>query len=212
MTSTSLFLRESTAESHRHAEKRPLNRALARGDISHAAWLTSLEQHLIGYRALEQRLDLMLVSHPAWAAAFAENFRRRVPDFKADIIDLGGSPTSAPLPATEAALHAIGSASPEAIVGMLYVSEGSTNGGRFLAKSAARALGVDPASRTGLRNLDPYGSLQPARWASFKTGLDAIHFSAAERDQIRLGAETMFRWVGAIADDVWALTETDIGC
>lgn len=211
MTNTSLFLRESTAESHRHAEKRPLNRALARGDISPAAWLRSLEQHLIVYRTLERRLDLLLVSHPAWTAAFAEPFRRRVADFEADITDLGGSLTNAPLPATEAAVRSIDAASPEAIVGMLYVSEGSTNGGRFLAKSAARALDVDQASRTGFRNLDPYGDLQPARWASFKTGLDAIHFSEAERNQIRLGAEAMFGWVGAVADEVWALTEAGTG-
>lgn len=208
MTDTSLFLRESTAESHRHAETRPLNRALARGEISRTAWLTSLEQHLLLYRALEQRLDRILITHPAWATAFAEPFRRRVPDFEADIHDLGGSLTRAPLPATESAIRDIEGASPEAIAGMLYVSEGSTNGGRFLAKSAARALGVDLASRTGFRNLDPYGDLQPAKWGTFKTGLDTIPFSDHERSQIRLGAEAMFRWVGNLADQVWALTET----
>ena len=208
MTETSLFLRESTAEAHRHAETRPLNRALARGEISRTAWLTSLEQHLLLYQALERRLDQLLITHPAWAAAFAEPFRRRVPDFKADILDQGGSLASAPLPATASALQAIEQASPEAIAGMLYVSEGSTNGGRFLAKGAARALGVDLASRTGFRNLDPYGDLQPAKWGSFKTGIDSIAFSDIERNEIRLGADAMFIWVGDLADQIWSLTET----
>lgn len=211
MSKTALLLREATAESHRHAEKRPLNRALARGEISPTAWRTSLEQHLILYRALERRLDGFLVSHPGWAAAFAEPFRRRVPDFEADLDALGGNRTAAPFPTTAAALDAIGLASPEAIVGMLYVSEGSTNGGRFLAKSAARALSLDPETRTGFRNLDPYGHLQPARWASFKTGLDATSFTDADRDQIRAGADAMFGWVGEVADEVWAATEVAPG-
>ena len=33
MSKTALLLREATAESHRQAEKHPLNRALARGEI-----------------------------------------------------------------------------------------------------------------------------------------------------------------------------------
>ena len=129
------------------------------GAKSPTAWRTSLEQHPILYRALERRLDGFLVSHPAWAAAFAEPFRRRVPDFEADL----------------------------------------------------DALGVDPETRTGFRNLDPYGHLQPARWASFKTGLDATSFTDADRDQIRAGANAMFGWVGKVADDVWAATDVAPG-
>jgi heme oxygenase len=206
MTSTALFLRESTTEAHRHAETRPLNRALARGEITLEQWRSSLEQHLLVYRALDHRLDRIQQTHPAWTAAFAEPFRRRAPDYAADLADLNGSPDPQPLPATEAAVQAIGHASPEAIIGMLYVSEGSTNGGRFLVRGATRALGIDPSSRTGVRHLDPYGDLQPARWAAFKAGLDAMEFTEAERDQIRSGAEAMFQWVGAIADEVWSVT------
>lgn len=203
MSLTSLFLRESTAQSHREAEQRPLNRALARGEIPPAAWLASLEQHLLVYRVLERRIDDFQATHPAWAAGFAEPFRRRVPDFESDITDLGGTLAPWAGPAAESARTVIGTARPEMVVGMLYVSEGSTNGGRFLAKSAARALGVPPGSRSGFRSLDPYGDLQPARWASFKAGLDAVDFTDPERDQIRTGAVRMFEWVGAIADEVW---------
>ncbi len=162
----------------------------------------SLEQHLLVYRALGHRLDQIQQTHPARAAAFAEPFRHRAPDYAADLADLNGTLDPRPLPAAEAAVHAIDQASPEAIIGMLYVSEGSTNGGRFLVRGAARALGVDPASRTGVRHLDPYGDLKPARWAAFKAGLDAMEFTEAERDQIRVGADAMFEWVGAIADGV----------
>ncbi|MSR02898.1 MAG: hypothetical protein EXR94_09225 [Gemmatimonadetes bacterium] len=72
MTSTALFPRESTTEAHRHAETRPLNRALARGGITLEQWRCSLEQHLLVYRALDHRLDQIQQTHPAWAAAFAD--------------------------------------------------------------------------------------------------------------------------------------------
>ena len=52
--------------------------------------------------------------------------------------------------------------------------EGSTNGGKYLARVLRKAWQDDGES---LHYLDPYGDEQPERWASFKRIMDASDFS-----------------------------------
>ena len=55
-------LRDSTRDAHQSAERRPLNRALARGTLTRPLWIAHLEQLLLLNRALEARIDQSLPS------------------------------------------------------------------------------------------------------------------------------------------------------
>ena len=195
-------LRDSTRDAHQSAERRPLNRALARGTLTRPLWIAHLEQLLLLNRALEARIDQSLPSRTAWTDLIAG--RRRVPDLEADLRYWQGSVAPDPLPATAQAVGRIAAIDDHGALGMLYVLEGSTNGGRFLAKSVARGFGLPADSREGLRSLDPYGEQQPARWASFKTTMNTLPADPSVISAIQAGAQTMFEMVGDIADDVWA--------
>lgn len=195
------YLRESTRAAHQDAEKRPLNRALARGSISREAWVKHLEQLLLLHRALERRIDRSPRTDACWRT-IADPARRRTPDLEADLAFYGGSPAPAAGPATQAALAAIESATDDETIGMAYVIEGSTNGGRFLVRSLCRALSLDPTTG-GTRALDPYGDAQPERWSSFKAALQAEPLDPERFDRIRRGADLMFGIVGDVADQFW---------
>ncbi len=195
------YLRESTRTAHQDAEKRPLNRALARGTISRDAWVSHLEQLLLVHRALEQRIDRSPRTDTCWRT-IADPGRRRSGDLEADLIRHGGTIAPEPGPATRTALAAIDTSTDDEVIGMAYVTEGSTNGGRFLVRSLCKALNLDPATG-GTRALDPYGDAQPERWGSFKAALQAEPLDPARFDRIRDGADRMFAIVAAIADQAW---------
>ncbi len=194
-------LRESTRTAHRHAEERPFNRALARGILTAAEWVGHLEQSAFVHRALDSRLARVTASQPAWTMLIAG--RSRTSDIAADLEFWRANPSARPLPATQHALEVIAAGSDAASLGMLYVLEGSTNGGRFLARSARRALRLPDATTDGIRSLDPYGDDQPARWAAFKTAMDHLEPPPTVLDVVA-GAERMFEIVGNIADQIRA--------
>lgn len=196
-------LREATAPAHRAAESRPLMRSIARGTIAREPYVANLEQLLLVHRVLETALVGAAASRPAWAALEIPS-RLRVPDLEADLAHLGGSPRAEPLPPTATAQAWLAQAAPEALLGAFYVTEGSTNGGRFLVKMVARGLGLPEGSRAGLQALDPYGTVQPERWATYKRAMDAIAFAPVEREAIVAAAQAMFGHLGAVADEVAA--------
>ena len=195
-------LRDATAEAHKQAEQRPLMRAIARGSVTPEAYRAHLEQLLLVHRALEGALARAAASgQPGWEA-LALGERRREADLEADLRVHGGSLSPAPLPATTAAIAEIHVAVPAELLGMFYVTEGSTNGGRFLVKKVAQGLGLEPAAREGLRALDPYGAEQPARWAAFKGAVNALPLTPEARGAMERGATRMFQLLGAVADQV----------
>lgn len=194
-------LREATAPAHRAAESRPLMRSIARGTIAREPYVANLEQLLLVHRVLETALVGAAASRPAWAALEIPS-RLRVPDLEADLAHLGGSPRAEPLPPTATAQAWLAQAAPEALLGAFYVTEGSTNGGRFLVKMVAKGLGLDLADGKGLRSLNPYGERQPALWAGFKGAMNAIAFSPAETAQLEAGARAMFDLLATIAEAI----------
>lgn len=195
-------LRDATADAHKQAEQRPLMRAIARGSVTPELYRSHLEQLLLVHRSLEGALAHAAAAGQAGWEALALGERRREADLEADLRVHGGNLAPAALPATAAAVAEIQSASPAALLGMLYVTEGSTNGGRFLVKKVAQGLGLEPSVREGLRALDPYGAEQPARWAAFKGAINALPLTPEAGDAMERGATRMFQLLGAVADQV----------
>ena len=106
--------------------------------------------------------------------------RRRSVCLANDLVTVGGV---APAPKA-IRVRGVGEA-----LGMMYVLEGSTLGGRVIRKQVT-ARGGD---MTGLSFLDPYGDDVGEQWRSFLAVLDAEARTAADVDAMVAGAIAGFR-------------------
>lgn len=196
-------LREATRDLHKDAEARPLPRAMAQGHLSAGSYVMYLGQLRHIHEALERSLDAAHESRPELSALFTDE-RRRVPDLDADLEAFDVSPGTVPvLPATETFMSRISElekSDPIALLGPLYVLEGSTNGGRFLARVLERSLQIEAGA--GLSYLDPYGERQPEMWAAFKNLADALALSPAEAAAVTEEARQTFRAISEISDAI----------
>lgn len=195
-------LKAETRELHTYAEKRPLQQQIAGGTVDRAAFAAYLGQLYLAHHALESALARSRGLRPE-ISAVATTERMRVPELERDLEYYGIDPTAlGPDPATTrfaAEVAETERSAAVALLGPLYVLEGSTNGGRFLARRLRQAWDLDGR---GLDYLDPYGEEQPQRWAEFKLQMDSLPLSAAERDAVVAAAAATFRAVADISDDV----------
>ncbi|MBL8765163.1 MAG: biliverdin-producing heme oxygenase [Phycisphaerae bacterium] len=200
-------LREETRADHSRAEKHPLMAAMIGGRIDRAAYAGYLGQMLHVHTTLEAALRDTAHHHPALALVVREHEFRELA-LVADLSTLGERPDRhARLPATGLfceRITGLGSESPVALLGTLYVLEGSTNGGRYLAPAVRKALGLPGHGEagSGTEYLDPHGPRQRARWGLFKTSLDVLTLSPAECDLIVAFASDAFRGVYDIFEDL----------
>ena len=172
VTSASASLRTQTAENHRAAEQSVFQRRFIRGQLPLAAYTGWLTQMLCVYRSLETHLsNSALESRPR---LLREPWRRSA-ELERDLAHFSLSPAAvAPSQATVRFLDQLdrwAKAEPAALLGVLYVLEGSTNGSRHIARALRSAYGLNDVE--GLRFMDPHGEKQPQRWVEFKVALDA---------------------------------------
>lgn len=160
---------------------------------SHAGYRGLLEKFYTIYEPLEEKLA-EAVDWRSLGWDFEE--RRKVGWLKDDLQALGVSagevlvlPSCDDLPE----LDSIG-----AVVGCLYVLEGSTLGGQFISKLLRQRLGI--TQETGGRFFTGYADQTGARWREFGAwaeGLAAANDSQMERDAVD-AAKTTFdcfsRW------------------
>jgi heme oxygenase len=98
--------------------------------------------------------------------------------------------------AVEAALKAAGDLrlqsieAPLALLGWIYVLEGSTLGAVVVKPLVARALLL--AGEDGLTYLHSYGSAVRARWAQYQQRMNALRLSAEEHEHIVQAADDLF--------------------
>jgi len=205
---TALLKRETQAN-HDSAERHPLQKQLASGQLPIALYADYLAQLRVVHSALETRLSKLGAGGTVWASALAPAFRH-VDAIDADVTPIaqrtGGSAASNAITPHAAALArdiaSDSATTPAHVLGMVYVLEGSMNGGRFIARVVRRAYGFDSAAGTGY--MDPYGDEMPVRWAAFKTGLDSGAQSASERQAALDGAKRMFDAIARIGDELLA--------
>ena len=165
---------------------------------------------------LEQRLDIVShLSDPARRRALVTRFwlmhldcervlapmldgvpgldypaRRKSAILAADLAALGGA-----APGIEAVPDPARAATRGEALGMLYVLEGSTLGGRVIAKSFA----ANGGTLDGLAHLDVYGARTGERWRDLLAVLEreAAAGGLAMRDDMARGASRCFAHVGA---------------
>jgi heme oxygenase len=79
------------------------------------------------------------------------------------------------------------------------VLEGSTNGGRFLARALRKSWNLDGE---GLSYFDPYGEEQPQKWAAFRRDMDEASFEADQEEAIIEMAKATFLAIAEVSDEV----------
>ena len=192
-------LKERTTEMHRHAETRPLQKALVAGQVTRHQLAIYLAQLGYVHKAIEDLLATL--PHSAMAgfeACSCEHSKAIAEDLKV----LDG--TASILPETTKIvdeLHTRAAEAPLFVVGTLYVLEGSMNGNKYIARGLASSLGIKPGE-PGLSYWDPYGDEQLERWQAFRKALDDLHLTDAEQHAVQDGAAFMFSAVAEIADAV----------
>ncbi len=197
-------LRHETAELHRQAESRPLQKHLGAGTLARETYAAWMSQLLLVHDTLERLLDEQVrrASHPGFAQAW-QSLVRHSGNLRSDLTHFGLDPHSVEaLDATAALLDDLrhwGERGDVALLGALYVLEGSMNGNRFIRKALERAYAAPDGA--GLSYLDPYGDNQRATWQAFRERMDVVGFDENECEAILAGANRMFRGIGEISDE-----------
>jgi heme oxygenase len=195
-------LKAETRDLHSHAESRTLQRAIASGNISRDVFTSYLGQLYHVHRSLESALEESSEKEPA-IAAVATAERMHVPDIERDLeffeVDVGDLEAVDATTRFVAQIEETKRSNPVALLGALYVLEGSTNGGRFLARTLRQTWNLDG---DGLSYFDPYGEEQPQRWASFKRDMGGVVFDSEQEESILEMAKATFLAVAQISDEV----------
>jgi heme oxygenase len=196
-------LKSETRDQHTRAERHPIQAAIVAGQISRREYARLVAQNRHLHEALEHALDHAATRDPRVATVFAPH-HRRLANYDNDLASLGlPDADRAALPHVVAAsqwLQGLAQRTPIAVLGALYVIEGSTNGGQFLSRILSKALGV--TNTKGLSALDPHADRTRELWAQFRASVDALEVSDIERDQIISTARETFDRMGQIMDDV----------
>lgn len=196
-------LKAATADQHRGAEQHAFQQMMIRGALSREAYAEWLGQMLLIHQALEGHLDTLVAGRPAIAPVFDED-RRRVPAILRDLTFYRAETDYQPMPATTRFLQyldGLAAVAPLALLGVLYVLEGSTNGARFIAKRLRSAYDL-PVDGAGTAFVDPYGDAQPVRWRAFKDAMEELRLGDPEIDGITHAAQQTFDAIGAVGSDL----------
>lgn len=195
-------LRDRTMEKHKLAERHPLQHALAIGKLPPEQYAALTAQLMIVHRELFAALNRSRAV-PAIAAVLRD-YHDHEPRCRRDIEHFGvdASAVAAGI-ATAKMVDDIKFAEASSaldLLGALYVLEGATNGGKFIAKMVRRAYRLEGIA--GTESLDPYGQAQPERWEEFKRSMRGVAFGEVEIERLVAMACRTFDAVAEIGDDV----------
>jgi heme oxygenase len=197
-------LRDATAELHAAAEHHPFQTSLVRGEASLEDYGRWLGQML----AIHDALETALVAQRTLRAELATVVREELlmaPRLRDDLAALGHA-AGEPLPATARFVAEIGrlaSEHPAALLGCLYVLEGSKNGNRFIARALRKAYADRPTA--SFLYLDAHGEGQRGLWAEFKAAANVLTLADGDLTAMTRAAEETFRAVTAVSDDLRAV-------
>jgi heme oxygenase len=194
-------LKAETAEQHAVAEAKPLEAALIGGSIDHDQYKAYLAQRWIIHRELEAATDRALASEPRLASLGLPGLYQTA-NLEADLAHLGVDTSSIkPMKGSEKLVALVRDAgSPDVLMGIYYVFEGSKNGARFIARSLSKAWGKSDLA--GLKYLDPHGEAQRGLWMKFREDMNAIEWSDEEQDRMVKAAQVTFDAISALDDEI----------
>lgn len=153
-------LKASTRSLHRATEKTDFAQRMARGTLRRAEYIAQLDAFHALLVALEGRLDD--AEHRVVAEVW-DHVEPRSPHIEIDLSWFGArSPGLSP--EVLAAIHQIARAPSIALLGWLYVMEGSSLGAQVLQPRIASALHLQ---REGMRYYEGHGGDTRRRWSEF---------------------------------------------
>lgn len=197
----SAALKARTGDHHHRAERSEFQRLMVSGRLPQRQYVRWLGQMHAIHSALEDALAAPSVR--AQFAGLMTSDRHRTPDL---IRDLGHFDAAAgtPLPAVATFAARLGEWAARGgaeLAGVFYVFEGSTNGGRHIARGVRKGYALEGSMGTAF--LDPYGEAQGKRWREFKDALDRAVTDATLPAAIA-GAEAAFDAVRVVGDELLA--------
>lgn len=192
------YLRRSTREAHTALEAQPLVRALLDPVISLAGYVQVLRAFATFYQPLERQLSAALDD---WGTRAPSPYRYqpRLPLLRADLADLGVDST--PEAAAGSDLPVVVNA--ETALGVLYVLEGATQGGRVIAPRLRQSLEV--SGSFGARYFTMYRQLDS--WTLFREWMARIE-PQLDRNATLNGARSTFTGLHAHLDH-WQVSPRD---
>lgn len=186
--------KEGCWDLHQTAEASEFARKMIAGTLGREGYVRMLEQSLACMRPLDQAIRRHRGSVLA-LQALVDDAQLHEPYILEDLRYFGVDPNSIePGPAARALAASVArceATDPLLLLGLHYVREGANNGNHFVAKKLRATMNLP--ERDGTRHLDPYGPAQRARWDAFKTKLDELPFTPAQRDALVETARSMFR-------------------
>lgn len=173
-------IRQAIAPAHVAVEQTPFARGMVTGTIGRADYTAGLAQLHHLHRELEAAAEFA-----ALPAALVPP--PRTPAIDRDLLALGGDADVEAHPAiadlTERMRH-WASTTPTALLGAIYVMEGSRMGSMVLARSLTKALNVEPRPGQGLDYHIDGIATRPTDWKAFREQLGAIPFTTGEQEAI----------------------------
>ncbi|WP_350226653.1 biliverdin-producing heme oxygenase [Naasia aerilata] len=164
------------------------------GTVRSRADYVALLQGLLGFHSsLEQELAAPRWQ-PEWASLGLDlGDYRRSPLIRQDLVELGE-------PADSAAGEPIGVTTFPQALGALYVAEGSSLGGRFLAPQFLDAVGPVPVAF-----FQSEGRGHPDPWRTLRAAIDGYGEAGADGDDVVAGARIAFEaFRTRLASPQWA--------
>ncbi len=194
------LLKERTWPAHQAAERHGFQRAMLTGEAGLPPYLVQMQQMLLVHRDLEQALHARPTER---IGAVYKQYHDRSGLIEADLATLGSAPAAEALPSTRRMLETMSAcriSGPDRLLGVLYVLEGSTNGGRYIARAIEKSYGLE--SRRGTSWLDPHGEEQRPRWKQFRRDISAQEWGQAELEELGVAADATFRFAAELMDDL----------
>ena len=190
-------LRHETRQHHRATEAIPFSGAILAETLSRDAYAGQLAAYLPVHRALEAAIAGG--RHPALTAVWSDDMGR-IPLLEADLDEIGPPSVSTAAARAEggemaAWITALAARDPIAVLGVLYVLEGSTLGGALLRRHLADAFALTDA---GLRYYSPYGRHPKPHWVAFGERMNAAVTDPADADGVVAAARETFARIGGI--------------
>jgi heme oxygenase len=197
-------LRAETAAQHKDAEARPLEKALAAGEVSRGLYGEYLVQRLFLHEKLEALMRRLLQTDERLRRCVSDDLFQEA-NLRGDLQVLerrvGSGDARRPTVCLTELFDKVIEERPIALLGAWYVFEGSKNGARYIARAVGKTLGLQPGP--GLRYLDPHGAAQRERWHGFRAAVDAEEWEAAEADAVVAAAQETFAGISAVDDEIW---------
>lgn len=181
-------IRQALAPAHVFVEQTAYAQAMVAGRIGRADYAAGLRQMGHLHAALEAALAAAAPRHPAVAALYDPARMDRTAAVARDLDALGETATDAPAPAAARAADAIAGWAtdrPWALLGPLYVVEGSRMGSMVLARALGKTFGLDPRQPgTGLDYHADGLMTRPQDWKQFRQTLADLPLTEAESEDV----------------------------